>query len=130
MVGRADPDAEIAKYADVLAAMGNESRLRIVQLLLGAHPDGLFAGELGEQLGIAPSTLSHHLDKLRAESVLTVERQGTFLRYRVDADALSGLLRFLWSQCCTGNPIVDPATLTPTASTRTGRLTAGKGKRT
>ena len=56
-----------ARYADMLAALGSEARLRIVRLLLSAHPEGLVVGEIGAELSIPPSTLSHHLDKLRTE---------------------------------------------------------------
>ena len=56
---------KIAKYADMFSAMGTEPRLRIMQLLLSAHPDGLVVGEIQEELDIPNSTLSHHLDKLK-----------------------------------------------------------------
>jgi len=58
---------QIAKYADMFSAMGTEARLRIIQLLLSAHPEGLVVGEIQEELDIPNSTLSHHLDKLRNE---------------------------------------------------------------
>ena len=62
-------DAEgTTRYADMLAALGSEARLRIVRLLLAAHPEGLVVGEIGSELGIPPSTLSHHLDKLKNEA--------------------------------------------------------------
>lgn len=94
---------EIAKYADMFSAIGSEARLRIVQLLLAAHPEGLVAGELQEELDIPPSTLSHHLDKLRAEDLISVERQSTFLRYTANTPVLQELLQFLVLECCTRN---------------------------
>lgn len=93
--------ADIARFADMLAAMGTEPRLRIVRMLLSAHPDGLVVGEIGDELGIAPSTLSHHLDKLKNEGLVQSRREGTFLRYTADADALRELLAFLYAECCT-----------------------------
>ena len=54
---------QIAKYADMLSAMGTEPRLRIMQLLLSAHPEGLVVGDIQSDLDIPNSTLSHHLDK-------------------------------------------------------------------
>ena len=57
-----DPE-QITRYADMLSAMGTEPRLRIVQLLLSAHPDGMVVGDIGDELDIPSSTLSHHLDK-------------------------------------------------------------------
>ena len=62
-------DDQIARYADMLGALGAEPRLRIVRLLLSAHPEGLVVGEIGSELGIPPSTLSHHLDKLSRKRV-------------------------------------------------------------
>jgi ArsR family transcriptional regulator len=97
---------QVAKYADMFSAMGTESRLRIMQLLLSAHPDGLVVGEIQEELDIPSSTLSHHLDKLKAEDLVRVEREGTFLRYIADTNTLQGLLQFLYAECCTRNQAV------------------------
>jgi DNA-binding transcriptional ArsR family regulator len=98
----------VAKYADMLSAMGTEPRLRIMQLLLSAHPDGLVVGEIQEELDIPNSTLSHHLDKLKAEGLVQVQRESTFLRYTASTDALQELLRFLYAECCTRNKAVKP----------------------
>ncbi|HZC25309.1 MAG TPA: metalloregulator ArsR/SmtB family transcription factor [Candidatus Binatia bacterium] len=98
----------IAKYADMFAAMGTEARLRIMQLLLSAHPDGLVVGEIQEELDIPNSTLSHHLDKLRMEGLVNVKRESTFLRYTANVDALQEVLQFLYAECCTRNKAVKP----------------------
>jgi DNA-binding transcriptional ArsR family regulator len=98
----------IAKYADMFSAMGVEPRLRIMQLLLSAHPDGLVVGEIQEELAIPNSTLSHHLDKLRNEGLVQVQRESTFLRYTADTDALQQLLGFLYAECCTRNKALKP----------------------
>ena len=98
---------EIARYADTLAAIGNESRLRITRLLLSAHPDGMVAGEIQNELGISASNLSHHLEKLKHEGVVNVAREGGFLRYTVDTAALQDLLAFLYAECCTRNKAVE-----------------------
>ncbi|HEY6373767.1 MAG TPA: metalloregulator ArsR/SmtB family transcription factor [Candidatus Sulfotelmatobacter sp.] len=99
---------KIAKYADMFSAMGTEARLRIMQLLLSAHPDGLVVGEIQEELDIPNSTLSHHLDKLRMEDLVKVTRQSTFLRYTANTDALQEVLQFLYAECCTRNKAVKP----------------------
>ena len=78
----------VAKYADMFSAMGTEPRLRIMQLLLSAHPDGLVVGEIQDELEIPNSTLSHHMDKLRTEDLVLVKREGTFLRYTANTRAL------------------------------------------
>ncbi|HKR86160.1 MAG TPA: metalloregulator ArsR/SmtB family transcription factor [Terriglobales bacterium] len=98
----------IAKYADMFSAMGVEPRLRIMQLLLTAHPDGLVVGEIQQELDIPNSTLSHHLDKLRNEGLVNVQRESTFLRYTADTDALQQLLGFLYAECCTRNKALKP----------------------
>src|SRR5271166_2212328 len=99
---------QIAKYADMFTAMGTEPRLRIMQLLLSAHPDGLVVGEIQEELEIPNSTLSHHLDKLKAEDLVRVQRESTFLHYTANTDALQELLQFLYAECCTRNRAVKP----------------------
>jgi len=99
---------QIAKYADMFSAMGTEPRLRIMQLLLSAHPEGLVVGELQDELEIPNSTLSHHLDKLKNEGLVLVQRESTFLRYTARTEALQELLQFLYSECCTRNKALRP----------------------
>src|SRR5579864_343423 len=99
---------QVAKFADMFSAMGTEPRLRIMQLLLSAHPDGLVVGDIQDELEIPNSTLSHHLDKLRTEDLVEVQREGTFLRYRANTDALQELLQFLYAECCTRNKALKP----------------------
>lgn len=77
--------ARVAKYADMFSAMGTEPRLRIMQLLLCAHPEGLVVGDIQSELEIPNSTLSHHLEKLRTEGLVEVQREVTFLRYTASA---------------------------------------------
>lgn len=96
------------RYADMFAAMGSEPRLRIVRLLLAAHPGGLVVQEIQSEIGAAASTLSHHLDKLKNEGLVTVSREGTYLRYRANAEALRELLAFLYAECCTRSSAVAP----------------------
>jgi DNA-binding transcriptional ArsR family regulator len=99
---------QVAKYADMFSAMGTEPRLRIMQLLLSAHPDGLVVGDIQSELDIPNSTLSHHLEKLRNEGLVNVRRESTFLRYTANTDALQELLQFLYAECCTRNKAVKP----------------------
>jgi ArsR family transcriptional regulator len=88
--------------------MGSEPRLRIMQLLLSAHPDGLVVSEIQDELEIPNSTLSHHLEKLKAEDLVRVQRESTFLRYTANTKALEELLQFLYAECCTRNQAVKP----------------------
>ena len=107
MDAKAKPD-DVARFADMLSAMGTEPRLRVMRLLLSAHPHGLVVGDIGAELEIPNSTLSHHLDKLRNEQLVNVRRAGTCLRYSANAAALEELLGFLYAECCTRNRAVEP----------------------
>jgi len=107
------PDLDpIPRFADILGALGAEPRLRIVRLLLQAHPDGLVAGDIGAELGIPPSTLSHHLDKLKNEGLVGVRRESTFLRYTANTEALQEIVAFLFAECCTRNKAIRPEAIT------------------
>src|SRR6266480_4467039 len=99
---------QVVKYADMFSAMGTEARLRIMQLLLSAHPEGLVVGEIQGELDIPNSTLSHHLDKLKNENLVSVRRESTFLRYTANTDTLQELLQFLYAECCTRNKALKP----------------------
>jgi ArsR family transcriptional regulator, arsenate/arsenite/antimonite-responsive transcriptional repressor len=92
----------------MFSALGVEPRLRIMQLLLSAHPDGLVVGEIQEELDIPSSTLSHHLDKLRNENLVCVRRESTFLHYSANTQVLEELLKFLYAECCTRNKVLKP----------------------
>jgi len=103
-----DDSALITRCADMFSAMGAEPRLRIVRLLLSAHPEGLVVGEIATELDIPASTLSHHLEKLKNEDLVRVRREGTFLWYSANTDALQDLLTFLYAECCTRNKAIEP----------------------
>ncbi len=85
--------SNIVRYADMFAAMGTEPRLRIIRLLLSAHPEGMVVGDIGAELEIPSSTLSHHLDKLKSEGLVNVRREGTFLRVLGQHRDLAGTAR-------------------------------------
>ncbi len=98
----------IIKFADMLAALGTEPRLRIMRLLLSAHSEGMIVGDIGSELNIPSSTLSHHLEKLKNEDLVNVRREGTFLWYSANTEALQELLGFLYAECCTRNKAIKP----------------------
>ena len=103
--------AQLSRYAAMLAAMGAEPRLRIMRLLLSAHPQGLVVGDIQSELGIPGSTLSHHLEKLRNRDLVRVRRERQFLWYAANADALRQLLAFLYEECCSRSKAVPPETI-------------------
>jgi ArsR family transcriptional regulator len=99
---------EVTRFADMFSAMGTGPRLRIMRVLLSAHPGGIVVGDIGSDLGIAASTLSHHLEKLKNEGLVKVQREGTYLWYSANAEVLQELLGFLYAECCTRNKAVEP----------------------
>src|SRR3989304_3576486 len=98
----------VPRYADMFAAMGAESRLRIMQMLLSAHPNGMVCGEIQAELGISGSNLSHHLEKLKNEGLVEVNREGSFLRYTANTQALQELLSFLYAEFCPRKKAIKP----------------------
>ena len=104
-------EKDVARYADMFAAMGTEPRLRIIRLLLSAHPEGLVVGDIQAELEIPNSTLSHHLDKLKSEGLVMSKREGTFLRYAANTGSLQELLGFLYAECCTRSKAIKPGTI-------------------
>ena len=99
--------ARTARYADMFAALGTEVRLRILCLLLSAHPEGMVVGDIQSELDVPASTLSHHLEKLRSEGLASVQRESTFLRYTANTGALEELLGFLFVECCSRSKAVN-----------------------
>jgi DNA-binding transcriptional ArsR family regulator len=106
--GKKQTEEQVARFADMFSALGTEPRLRIMRLLLSAHPEGMVVGDIIEELGITASTLSHHLDKLKNEDLVKVRRESTFLRYSANTEALQELLGFLYAECCTRNKAIEP----------------------
>jgi|SRR6516225_10968523 DNA-binding transcriptional ArsR family regulator len=110
-MAKATPLELVTHYADMFSAMGSEPRLRIMQLLLTAHPEGLVVADIQSELDIPNSTLSHHLEKLKTEDLVLVKREGTFLRYTANTAALQELLQFLYAECCTRSGAVHPQSI-------------------
>ena|SRR5437868_6452645 len=101
-------EEQVTRYADMFSAMGTEARLRILRLLLSAHPDGMTVGDIGTELGIPGSTLSHHLEKLKNEDLVNVRRESQYLHYSAKTETLEELLGFLFAECCTRNQAIEP----------------------
>src|SRR5215831_4565785 len=101
-------EEEITRFADMFSAMGTGPRLRIMRVLLSAHPDGMVVNDIGSELGIPASTLSHHLEKLKIEDLVRVKREGTYLWYSANTEVLQELLGFLYAECCTRNKTIEP----------------------
>jgi ArsR family transcriptional regulator, arsenate/arsenite/antimonite-responsive transcriptional repressor len=100
--------ASVSRYAAMFAALGNDARLRIMRLLLAAHPDGMVVGDIQTELRMPGSTLSHHLERLKQQGLVEARRESTFLRYTARTDSLHGLLDFLYAECCTRSGAIQP----------------------
>lgn len=87
-----------------LAALAQEVRLRVFRALVVAGPEGMTPGTLGEQLGVAPTTLSFHLKELTQAGLLQQSRSGRNLIYRADYACMGDLLAYLTENCCAGAP--------------------------
>ncbi|MBT1159989.1 helix-turn-helix transcriptional regulator [Aminobacter anthyllidis] len=91
-------------------AMSQETRLKIVRLLVKAGPEGMAAGIIAETAGVSASNVSFHLKELERGGLVTARRDARSIVYSADYQALSGLIRFLMEDCCAGNPaICQPA---------------------
>jgi DNA-binding transcriptional ArsR family regulator len=101
----------MADFADMFAAMGAEQRLQTMRLLLSAHPNGMVVGDILAELQIAPSTLSHHLEKLKHEGLVSVRRDAKFLWYTANTETLEDLITFLYSECCSRSKAIKPDVL-------------------
>jgi DNA-binding transcriptional ArsR family regulator len=101
-------EEEITRFADMFSAMGTGPRLRIMRALLSAYPEGMVVNEIGSELGIPASTLSHHLEKLKNDDLVKVRREGTYLWYSANSETLQELLGFLYAECCTRNRAIEP----------------------
>jgi DNA-binding transcriptional ArsR family regulator len=111
---------EMERFVAMLAALGQAARLEIFRWLVRAGPEGGCVEEIRERVSMPGSTLSHHLDTLRRSGLLTARRDGRFVRYAVDWEAATSLIRFITEDCCRGTV---PAARAPSGRTRR------KGKR-
>lgn len=85
-----------------LSALAQESRLAVFRLLVQAGPQGQAASKIGEQLDIAPSSLSFHLKELAHAGLVSSRQEGRYVIYSADIAAMNGLISFLTENCCGG----------------------------
>ena len=91
---------KLDQHAEQFSALGHPARLAILRYVVQGDSEGTPAGEIQNKLDIPPSTLSHHLDKLSSTGLLTSRREGTFIYYAAQFDALKALTNYLWEDCC------------------------------
>jgi DNA-binding transcriptional ArsR family regulator len=109
---------ETLAAAEILAALGHESRLAIFRLLVQAGPSGMVVGPIGEQLGMAPATLSFHLAHLTRVGLISAKRESRFIRYSTDFGAMDELIAFLTNNCCQGNACLPKTAAVATTAKR------------
>ncbi|MBL8577723.1 MAG: winged helix-turn-helix transcriptional regulator [Mesorhizobium sp.] len=98
-------------------ALSQETRLRILRLLVVAGPDGVAAGAIAEQVEVSPSNVSFHLKELERAGLVSARRDSRSIVYSAEFDSLTGLIRFLMEDCCAGRPeICAPAASAPCCS--------------
>jgi ArsR family transcriptional regulator len=95
-----------AQALESMAALAQETRLRIVRRLVRAGPKGVQAGALADSFGVSPSNMSLHLKELDRAGLITARREARAIHYSADYDTLNGLIRFLMEDCCAGRPEV------------------------
>jgi protein-tyrosine-phosphatase/DNA-binding transcriptional ArsR family regulator len=95
---------DIERAAAGFTALGQETRLELMRVLLAAGPSGLAAGDIAARLGVPASTLSFHLRALEQAGLVAATRHGRSLVYAPRITALRALVAFLAEACCDGDP--------------------------
>jgi DNA-binding transcriptional ArsR family regulator len=109
---------ETLNAAEILAALGHESRLAIFRLLVEAGPEGVNASAIGEQLGIPNATLSFHLSHLSRVGLIKGERESRFIHYSAAYETMDELIAFLTNNCCQGQACLPKTTACGTTAKR------------
>jgi len=95
---------EQATAVAALGALAQETRLATFRRLVTAGPAGLPAGTLAAELGVAPPTLTFHLNQLAAAGLVRSRREGRQVFYALEVEAMRALMAFLMDDCCQGQP--------------------------
>jgi DNA-binding transcriptional ArsR family regulator len=100
---------EMKQAIEALAALAQESRLKIYRLLVEAGPEGLAAGSIGERLDLPPATLSFHLSGLSRAGLAKSRQEGRFVIYSADFQNMDALVGYLTENCCGGKSCAPSA---------------------
>ncbi len=114
---------ETLNAAELLAALGHESRLAIFRMLVEAGPQGMYASAIGERLGMAPATLSFHLAHLTRAGLISGERESRFIHYSANYATMDELIAFLTANCCQGEACMPKTTCCDTTEKRRAKAT-------
>jgi DNA-binding transcriptional ArsR family regulator len=91
---------------NAFGSLAQETRLRVLRLLVQAGPEGLPAGSIAETMGVSPSNISFHLSHLERAGLIQARRQARSIIYSAGYDVLRDLIQFLMEDCCAGDPRV------------------------
>ncbi len=100
----------MAQVVDALAALAQESRLKVYRLLVETGPEGLPAGQIGEQLDLPPATLSFHLAHLARTGLVRSRQEGRYIIYSADFQNMNELVGYLTENCCGGRSCAPSTT--------------------
>src|SRR3954469_17905864 len=106
---------EISAAVAALAALAQDNRLTVYRLLVQAGAEGMPAGSVASELGLAPNTLTFHFDRLRQAGLVTVRREGRSMIYAARYEVMNALIGYLTENCCQGaaaacaGPACEPA---------------------
>lgn len=112
---------ETLNAADLLAALGHESRLAIFRLLVEAGPEGINASAIGEKLSMAPATLSFHLAHLSRVGLIRGQKESRFIHYSAEYGTMDELIAFLTNNCCQGKACLPKTAACDNAEKRRSR---------
>ncbi len=94
---------------EALAALAHQHRLAVFRLLVEQGPEGLAAGQIAAHVGLAPSSLTFHLQNLQRAGLIAHRRESRQLIYSADFDAMNGLVGYLTENCCANGAECAPA---------------------
>ena len=87
---------------DALGSLAHEVRLDIFRLLVRAGPDGMAAGDIAADLGVAGPNLTFHLSHMRQAGLVSSRRAGRNVIYAADFGRMTALIAYLQENCCEG----------------------------
>ena len=116
---------ETKHAVEALGALAHEYRLQIYRHLVEQGPDGLSAGAIGEAVGLAPSSLTFHLQNLHRAGLIVQRRESRSLIYSVDFDAMNALVGYLTENCCAGSREACATACKPASTSKTVKRKRG-----
>ena len=95
---------ETKQASTIFEALSSDVRLSLFRLLVKYAPGGLVAGEIAKHLRVTNTNLSFHLKELMYVGLITMEKEGRFLRYRANIPVMLDTIAYLTAECCSGHP--------------------------